>query len=124
MMCRLFLTFMAWTLLLVTASMPAQAASFDCAKARKPAEIAVCKHRDLSELDTQMASLWYAYRRIPMLMGGSGVRMDDAHTFLRRRAACGSSTGCLRRVYRARIRQLKHDLDSEMNAISQEENSP
>ncbi|ARQ00061.1 lysozyme inhibitor LprI family protein [Pseudorhodoplanes sinuspersici] len=85
----------------------ADAASFDCSKARMPDEKAVCGHPGLSELDTQMAALWYSYKRFPFLMGANGVRWDDAHRFLADRRQCGANVACLRRVYQARISALK-----------------
>lgn len=105
-------------------ALPAQAASFDCANAKKPDEIAVCKHPDLSELDTEMGALWFAYRGVPFMMGASGARRDDADQFLHDRAACGADVTCLRRIYQARIKALKEDFTRAMGFVSQEENGP
>ncbi len=118
-----FVVVMAGAIVTVAATVTqAAAASFDCSNARKPDELAICRHQRLSELDAEMAALWFAYRRVPMLMGANGARQDAAAEFLRRRAACGSNIGCLRRLYVARIRALKQDLDRAMKAIEQEEN--
>ena len=92
----------------------AQAASFDCARATKTDEVAVCRNPQLSTLDSEMGGLWYAYSRVPMLMGGTGARMDEAQAFLARRAACGRNIACLTAAYRARIEELHRDIANAM----------
>jgi uncharacterized protein len=94
---------------------PARAAGFDCARATKADEIAVCRNPHLSELDSEMGGLWYAYSRVPMLMGGNGARMDEAQAFLARRAACGRNLACLTAAYRARIEELHRDIANTMH---------
>lgn len=98
------------TLGAVAFTAPAQAASFDCAKAAAPDEIAICQNPGLSERDTEMAALWFAYSKIPMMMGGNGNRHDEANEFLTQRAACGGDVACLSRAYDARIATLKTDI--------------
>ena len=95
----------------------AQAASFDCARAAKADEIAVCRNPALSALDSEMGGLWYAYARVPMLMGGNGARGDAARAFLARRAACGRNVACLTAAYRARIEELHRDIESAMQGF-------
>jgi uncharacterized protein len=94
---------------------PAYAASFDCARATKVDEVAVCRNPRLSELDAEMGGLWYAWSRVPMLMGGNGARMDEAQAFLARRAACGRNVACLTAAYRARIEELHSDIANAMH---------
>ena len=94
---------------------PAHAASFDCARATKADEIAVCRNPQLSMLDSEMGGLWYAWSRVPMLMGGNGARMDEAQAFLARRAACGRNIACLTAAYRARIEELHRDIANVMH---------
>ena len=101
------LTLIALALVAMAMATQAEAASFDCNRARTPDEKAVCKNPDLSELDFEMAALWYSYNRFPFLMGASGVRRDEAQQFLANRRQCGASVACLRRVYQARIKALK-----------------
>lgn len=96
-------------------SLPAHAASFDCARARAADEVAVCRNPRLSALDSEMGGLWYAYSRVPMLMGGNGARMDAAQAFLARRAACGRNVACLAAAYRARIEELHRDIANAMH---------
>jgi uncharacterized protein len=90
------------------------AASFDCARAARADEIAVCRSPRLSALDSEMGGLWYAYSRVPMLMGGNGSRMDAAQAFLARRSACARSVACLDAAYRARIEELHRDIADSM----------
>lgn len=92
----------------------AAAASFDCSRARAADEITVCRNATLSALDSEMGGLWYAWSRVPMLMGGSGARADEAREFLRRRRACGRGVGCIERLYRARIAELRQGIDGAM----------
>ena len=93
---------------------PASAASFDCARARAADEVTVCRTPSLSNLDSEMGGLWYAYSRVPMLMGGNGNRAGEARDFLDRRRACGRAVACLTNAYRARIAELHRGLDEAM----------
>lgn len=102
---------------------PAAAASFDCSKATKPDEVAICKTPELSALDSEMGGLWFAYRKVPMLMGANGARMDEAQAFLDRRAKCGGDLGCLRSAYHDRITALKGDIAHAMDDVYQRENA-
>jgi uncharacterized protein len=103
-----FLAAFAGTLFLAS---PASAASFDCSHARAADEVTVCRTPVLSALDSEMGGLWYAYSRVPMLMGGNGNRGEEARAFLDRRRACGASVSCLTGAYRARIRELHQGID-------------
>jgi uncharacterized protein len=93
---------------------PAAAASFDCNRARAPDEVTVCRTPSLSALDSEMGGLWYAYSKVPMLMGGNGNRGDEARAFLDRRRACGANVACLTGAYRARIAALHQGIDAAM----------
>lgn len=108
-------------LLLLTA--PIQAASYDCAKATAVDEVAVCRDGTTSALDSEMGALLYAYDKVPLLMGGSGARRDDAEAFLTTRAACGADLTCLRRVYGARIAALKLSVDASMQQFTDLQNN-
>ena len=101
---------------------PASAASFDCSQARAPDEVAVCGNPTLSALDSEMGGLWYAYSRVPMMMGGNGNRNDDAQAFLAIRRACGANIGCLTRAYAARIAALRAGIDGSMAQFSRLQN--
>jgi uncharacterized protein len=99
----------------------AQAASFDCAKASTPVETTICQNPRLSEQDTEMAALWFAYNKVPMLMGGNAARRDAATEFLRLRDACGNDVACLGRVYDARIAALKAEITAAMDAFANQQ---
>lgn len=90
---------------------PAQSASFNCSKATTNDELAICANPTLSSLDSQMAGLWYGYRAMPLLMGASGIRHDEAEAFLKSRGDCGSNSGCLAKLYHARIATLEKNID-------------
>jgi uncharacterized protein len=92
----------------------ARAAGFDCARAIKADEVTICRTPSLSALDSEMSGLWYAYSRVPMLMGGNGNRGDAARAFLARRTACGRNLACLTAAYRDRIRDLHGGIDDAM----------
>lgn len=111
--------------LLVWLLMPASAsaASFDCAKAAKPDEIAICGTPEISALDSEMGGLWFAYRKVPMLMGGNGARLDEAQAFLAARAACGGDADCLRKLYHTRIAALKEQIAQAMQNLFDQENA-
>ncbi|MCX5579578.1 lysozyme inhibitor LprI family protein [Kaistia terrae] len=102
----------------LTAALPAQAASFNCAKAVAADEVAICQNPELSERDTEMAALWFAYNKVPMLMGANAARRDAATDFLKLRAACGSDTACLGRVYQARVTALRAEISLAMDALA------
>lgn len=104
-------------LLAACATAPARAASFDCAKAQAPDERAVCADPALSALDSEMGGLWFAYSRIPLLMGANGVRQDDAHAFLAARATCGADKACLTALYRQRIATLKGQIADFLKSV-------
>ncbi len=103
---------------------PARAASFDCSKARTPDEITVCRTPALSLQDTEMAALFFAYGKVPMMMGSNGARHDDAVQFLARRSACGAGVACLRRAYAARITDLKAGITGAMQQMFDLQNNP
>jgi uncharacterized protein YecT (DUF1311 family) len=79
--------------------------SFDCKRARVPAEHMICASRPLSKLDRDMASLYYDQmarsdeRRRQLLR-----RTRDA--FLERRDRC-SQAGCIASVYEDRIAEVR-----------------
>ncbi|RAI00004.1 hypothetical protein DLJ53_19935 [Acuticoccus sediminis] len=87
------------------AASPANAQSFDCAKAAAADEHAVCNSPRLSALDEEMASLYAAIRQCA-LMGTRGEVTDSQRTFMARRAACGSDDGCLVKLYSDRVAEL------------------
>ena len=89
----------------------AQAASFDCAKARAADDKAVCASMALSDLDVKMATLFEVATHL-VGMGQRGMLQDDQRQFLKERAACGADSACLTRAYDARIKVLTQVLQA------------
>lgn len=84
----------------------AQAASFDCTKARRADERAICNNRELNDLDVQMAT-WLEVTTSLVAMGQRGSIRDDQRDWLADRGRCGARVGCLRQSYRNRIAELR-----------------
>jgi uncharacterized protein len=95
-------------------STAAGAASYNCAKATKPDEIAICKSRALSELDVKMATLFGVRMKLPMLMGSHGAAGDEQVAFLAGRAKCGAKATCIGAAYQQRIAVLQQEIDAAM----------
>jgi uncharacterized protein len=89
-------------------SVPAQAASFDCAKARAADERAVCASRALSEMDVEMAMRYQTLAGL-VAMGTRGDMGDAQREFLKARGQCRADNACLTALYRARIATLKSE---------------
>ena len=99
---------------LVAAATPAAAASFDCGKAATPDEQAICASYVLSDLDTQMATLYSVRMQIPMLMGARGAAQDEQRAWLAERRACGGDVACIVQSYQQRIAGLKQAIAEAM----------
>lgn len=80
----------------------ARAASFDCAKAGNPSELAICASPSLSALDRQLGGA-YAQR----VARDPGLRPLERGWILVRNAGCGKDAGCLARMTRAQLGWLK-----------------
>jgi uncharacterized protein len=96
-------------------SSSAEAASFDCTKAKTADEIAICRTQILSDLDTQMATLYGVRMQIPMLMGAKGAAQDEQRTFLAERGACGGDVACIQQAYLNRIAVLNQAIQTAMH---------
>ena len=87
----------------------AQAASYDCKKARAEDEKAVCASPELSKLDDDMAS---AYKGALGLMSGDTKRIalfrKDQADWVKDRKRCGDTVPCLKDEYVSRIRWLQN----------------
>ena len=103
---RLLITALALSL----AASAAQAASFDCGKARKADEKAVCADRSLNDKDVKMSVL-YDINRHTLAMGGRGAMMDAQHDWLAERRRCGGQRACLTRVYDRRLGELERSME-------------
>ena len=92
----------------------AYAASFNCAKATTPDEKAICHSPKLSDLDTQMATLFGVRMKVPMLMGARGDAGDEQVQWLQTRGQCGSNVAFLTGVYTSRIATLNAEIGAAM----------
>ena len=92
-------------LLAATIGAGANAASFDCARARLPDERAICADRALNDQDVRMALLLDVVGH-GQIMGANGAMRDDQRAWLAERRACRADRACLRRVYATRVDTL------------------
>ncbi|HGN3157249.1 TPA: lysozyme inhibitor LprI family protein [Pseudomonas aeruginosa] len=83
----------------------AEAASFDCEKAERADEKAICANRALNDKDVEM-SVKYHFLHGLFAMGGRGAMQDRQQDWLRQRRRCGGDTDCLSRAYAQRIDEL------------------
>lgn len=84
----------------------AQAASFDCTRARRADEVAICGNRSLEDADVKMSTTY----TLVLQLVGMGVRGDlrDSQTaWLRERGRCGGNVNCIAQAYQARTRRLE-----------------
>ncbi len=88
----------------------AEAASFNCARARAADERAICADRALNDKDVRMATTYQIAGHF-LAMGRRGV-LDDAQThWLKGRHACGANRQCLNAAYDHRQAALQAVLD-------------
>jgi hypothetical protein len=88
----------------------AQAASFDCAKARRADERAICADRGLDNKDVRMSVLYDINKRT-MGMGARGALMDGQQAWLNERAGCKANRACLNRAYDRRLSDLERSME-------------
>lgn len=80
-------------------------ASFDCQKATKADEKAICADRNLNDMDVEMATK-YRFLQGLFPMGTRGAMQDVQKTWLRSRQECGGETACLTKSYESRLQQF------------------
>ncbi len=85
----------------------ADAASFDCARARTASESAICGNRALEDRDVKMATLYSVVRQFQGGMGALGAMRDRQSEWLGERELCGANVACIRRFYDVRIAELE-----------------
>ncbi len=95
---------------LVLMASGAQAASFNCARARSPDEKAICGSLTLNDQDVRLAQLYDITRHL-VAMGGRGAIQDDQQAWLQSRRACGANRACLTQSYSRRIGELNRVLE-------------
>lgn len=102
-------------LLMAGATVPLQAASFDCLKAQTDDEITICNKQHLSDLDTEMATLYGVQMKIPMMMGARGALKDAQSEFLKKRRSCGDDGACIQKLYQSHIKEMNEFIDTHMD---------
>ena len=80
----------------------ARAASFDCAKAASPSELAICANPTLSALDSQLGAA-YALR----IAAAPEVRDLERAWLKVRNVGCGKDAACLTRMTHAQVAWLR-----------------
>ncbi|WP_292512109.1 lysozyme inhibitor LprI family protein [Methylobacterium sp.] len=84
----------------------ALAASFDCAKAAAPDEVAICADLSLNDRDVEMTTRFEILRDV-LPMGGSAKLREDQEEWLKERGSCAGDRICLLGAYEARLRTLR-----------------
>lgn len=84
----------------------AQAASFDCTRARRADEVAICGNRALEDADVKMSTTYTLVLQL-VGMGMRGDLRDSQTAWLRERGRCGGSVNCIAQSYRARTQRLE-----------------
>jgi uncharacterized protein len=97
-------------LVLALTATAANAASFDCDKARAPDEKAICADRALNDKDVRVSVL-YDINRHTLAMGGRDALQDAQRQWLRDRRNCGSQRACLNRSYDRRLSDLNQSME-------------
>jgi len=75
-----------------------ESASFSCAHARSPDEIAICRSPALRRLDQRMAGMYQDILGCSG-MGSRDVYREEQRDWLKQRQTCGSDKQCLTRLY-------------------------
>jgi uncharacterized protein len=89
----------------VAAPALSQQQGVDCATDRNPDEVAVCSSSLLLQLDRQLNGIYASLRE--QLDGNQQIILRDSQRYwMRQRAACGSDTNCIYRLYQERIQRL------------------
>ena len=83
----------------------AQAASFNCYGRLTVTEAVICQNPGLSNLDSQMASVYYGNLNASPRNIRYALRNEQAG-WLRARNGCGANVSCLRSMYQGRIADL------------------
>lgn len=104
---------LATTLAALALAGSAQAASFDCTRAKAPDERTICAVRALNDRDVKMATLYGLDIRL-LPMGSRDHIKDDQIAWLRQRRACAADTACLARSYDKHIAALQSVIDTRV----------
>ena len=87
-------------------SLPAQAQSFSCASAERPAEFAICNSEELLTMDEKLGSVFSAvYVSAPTTPQRQAV-VREHEQWVQKRNACGNDVTCLDLRYKERLNTL------------------
>lgn len=96
----------AFCLFILSAALPAAAASFDCDRADLAAdEKAICDNRVLNDADVRMVTTFDILTGL-VAMGARGEMQDQQSQWLKERQACGADVACIKTAYDKRMQQL------------------
>ena len=99
------LSFGIMCVLVISGSVCARAASFDCTKAKSKIEKAICSDHNLSNLDEYLGR--YYGGAAETLKDGVACLKSDQRTWVKtKRDACGPKVGCLTNAYLGRLATL------------------
>lgn len=91
----------------------AQAASYDCNKARLATEKTICANRGLNDRDVKMATTFNIMSHaVPM--GGRDHLIGEQVLWLKQRNGCGSNVACIANAYQNRQKQLDQMLQDRV----------
>ena len=91
----------------------AEAASFDCARARSADERAICGNRVLEDRDVELSVLYGLIVKLVPMGSRDAIRREQTQ-WLSQRGRCGADIPCLRRTYDRRIAALRATIDSRV----------
>lgn len=91
----------------------AQAASFDCTRARSADERAICGNRVLEDRDVELSVLYGLIVKLVPMGSRDSIRREQTQ-WLSQRGRCGADIPCLRRTYDRRIASLRATIDSRV----------
>ena len=91
----------------------AQAASFDCARARAPDERAICGNRVLEDRDVELSVLYGLIQKLVPMGSRDSIRREQTQ-WLAGRGRCGADVPCLRRAYDRRIAALRATIEERV----------
>lgn len=91
------------------AATPGKAASFNCGNAYSPTEHAICDNKQISNLDSTTANLYYFILNSPAASYSlqNQVRQSQRN-FIAQRDTCGAGYDCLIDAYTDQIMYLKN----------------
>lgn len=95
----------------ILASSAASSASFNCSKAKGCVENVICQSPQLSQLDSEMAQLYFSIKQYSSRRGAKAL-LSSQRSWLKRRNTCGCDANCLVGYYNDRINLFNEALNS------------